>query len=301
MLDSFRRGEVHVAFGLSPDAVSEFRSERGARVVWTSGTVRESLWIRVLPPGHPALGDKRVRRALAYGIDRVAIVRATYGEVDPRAQPSDSAVYLPRDRHYRPNWNGYRLRRDEARRLLELAGCTRGADGIYACAGERLSLRMIASAGRPDRARVVELVQAQLRQLGVEVLPTFLPAAALLGPDSPLNQGEFDLAHLGFVLQPGTEADFSHDRYACGTGNASGYCQRLVTRDLDQARRVLDPSRLARVLNRADARLAKDVPVLPLYELPLVAALRSTVRGFVLSAVPTDLIDPEDWWLASGR
>jgi hypothetical protein len=33
----------------------------------------------------------------------------------------------------------------------------------YSCAGERLSLRMIASAGRPDRARVVELVHAQLR------------------------------------------------------------------------------------------------------------------------------------------
>jgi peptide/nickel transport system substrate-binding protein len=299
MLEPFHRGEVHVAWGLPTDGLSEFRREPGARIVSTRGTVRELLFFRVDRGGHPALRDKRVRQALAYGIDRVAIVRAIYGNIDPRVQPSDSAVYLPLDRHYRPNWTRYRLRRDQARRLLEQAGCTRGADGIYSCAGERLSLRMFIAAGRPDRARVVELVQAHLRRLGVEVLSTFLPPPALFDRDSALNRGEFDLADLGFLLQPGTEAAFSHERYACGGGtNVSGYCQRLVTRDLDQARRILDPARQARVLNRADAQLAIDVPALPLYELPLVAATRPSVQGFVLSAVPTELMDPEDLWLA---
>jgi peptide/nickel transport system substrate-binding protein len=297
MLGLFRAGAVQVAYGFPVEQVSVFRREPGARVVSTRGTARELLWFRVGRGGHPALRDKRVRRALAYGIDRVAIVRAIYDEVDPGVQPSDSVVYLPQDSHYRPNWKSYRLRPREAWRMLEQAACARGADGVYSCAGERLSLRIVTSAGRADRARVVDLLQTQLRQLGVEVLPTFLPPPALFDPDSLINQGDFDLADLGFVLDPGTEADFAHDLYACGPGNVAGYCQRLVTADLDQARRILDPFQQARVLNRADARLARDVPVIPLYELPFVAALHSTVRGFALSAVPTELLDPENWWL----
>ena len=51
------------------------------------------------------------------------------------------------------------------------------------------------------------------------------------------------------------------------------------------------------MLNRADAQLANDVPALRLYELPFVVALRPTVQGFVPSAVATQLVDPENWWV----
>ena len=88
--------------------------------------------------------------------------------------------------------------------------------------------------------------------------------------------------------------------FACGN-HVGRYCQRLVTRDLDQANRILDPAQRARVLNRADVQLARDVPALPLYELPFVAAVRPNVRGFALSPVPTELMDPENWWLESGQ
>ena len=88
----------------------------------------------------------------------------------------------------------------------------------------------------------------------IEAVPTFLPAAALFDPNSPLNRGEFDLAVLGFVLEPGGEADFSHQSFGCGFGVAPpSYCQRLVTRELDQANRILDRAQQARVLNRADS------------------------------------------------
>ena len=47
-----------------------------------------------VPEGIPRSEDKRVRRAIAYGIDRVAIARRLFGELDPRYRPSDSAVFL---------------------------------------------------------------------------------------------------------------------------------------------------------------------------------------------------------------
>jgi peptide/nickel transport system substrate-binding protein len=301
MLDGSRSGRPQIAWGFPPEFASEFRREPDLRVLSSPTTTKDFLWIRTGPGGHRALRVKGVRRALAYAVDRVAIVRSIFGEVEQGVEPSDSAVYLTQDRHYRPNWKDYRLRRAVSRRLLQQAGCTRGVDGIYACAGKELSLRLVTMAGRTDRALAAELVQKQLREVGIEAIPTFLPANALFDPDSPVNRGEFDLAVLGFIFEPGSEAGGSHDLFGCGRGVASaGYCQRLVTRDLDQASRILDPEQRAIVLNRADVQLAKDVPALPLYQLRLVAAVHSTIRGFALSPTPTQLMDAENWWLASG-
>ena len=219
-----------------------------------------------------------------------------------RPDPSNSAVYLTQDRHYRPNWKDYRLRRAVSRHLLQQAGCTRGADGIYACAGKELSLRLVTMAGRADRALAAELVQKQLREVGIEAIPTFLPANALFDPDSPVNRGEFDLAVLGFIFEPGSEATASHDLFGCGRGVASpGYCQRLVSRDLDQASRILDPGAAgARLEPRRRPTLPRTCRLSRSTRVVAVAALHATIRGFVLSPVPTQLLDAENWWLASG-
>ena len=91
-----------------------------------------------------------------------------------------------------------------------------------------------------------------------------------------------------------SDADAIH---GCGGKlNFSGYCQRLVTRDLDQADRILDADKRARALNRADAQIAKDVPVIPLLQVPFPAAFRSNVRGYVLSPF-NPLWGAENWWL----
>jgi ABC-type transport system substrate-binding protein len=89
--------------------------------------------------------------------------------------------------------------------------------------------------------------------------------------------------------------------YGCGgSQNLVPYCQRLVTSDLDQADRILTRSRRAAVLNRVDRRLAKDVPVIPLYDVPMVYAYRTNLRGIDPGAFDP-FLNPEDWWLAQPR
>jgi peptide/nickel transport system substrate-binding protein len=193
---------------------------------------------------------------------------------------------------YRPNWNGYRYRPAESRLLLEQAGCRRGADGIYVCVGRRLRLRLLTFGNAPVRERTVQLVQTQLRQAGVEVELGFTTGPALF---QILQSGDFDLA--SFTTFVSADASGQKDVYGCGgSGNFGDYCQRLVTKDLDQADRILDAGRRSVVLNRADRQLAKDVPVIPLYQFPNVLALRRTVKGVVVS--PSNLLwNAEDWWL----
>ncbi len=93
------------------------------------------------------------------------------------------------------------------------------------------------------------MVQAQLRQIGVEAVPTFVTGAAF---NQILRSGDFDVALFGFVRAPNP---IGKDVYGCGGAqNFSGYCQRLVTRDLDQADRILDEDRRRSVLNAPTGR-----------------------------------------------
>jgi len=111
--------------------------------------------------------------------------------------------------------------------------------------------------------------------------------------DRILPSGDFDVALFGWNNDPdptGTKLIFG----CGGPYNYTGYCQRLVTEDLDQADRILDARQQARVLNRADAQMARDVPVLPLFQTPVPSAARDTVRDFAQSHNP--LTDSENWW-----
>ena len=290
----FRRDELDVASGFFAPDLAILQKESGIRVLAEPTPRFEHFAIRVGPGGHPALRNKLVRRALAYGIDRAELVRRVLGPFPPDLRPLQSLLLGEPSPRYRPNWSGYRRRPAEARRLLEQAGCRRGADGIYSCAGQRLSLRFVTSAGIPPRATIVSLVQTQLRGLGIEVLPTFAPPPVFL--DQILPKGDFDVALFAWQFDP--SATELPAVYGCGGAtNYSGYCQRLVTRDLDQANRILDVAQQGRVLNRADRQMARDVPAIPLFQIPLPAAHRTTVRGFVHSTT-NPLWNAENWWLA---
>ena len=100
-----------------------------------------------------------------------------------------------------------------------------------------------------------------------------------------LPQGGFDVAL--FALGERSERNRTRrDIRLLGRLNYTGYCQRLVTRDLDQANRILDAGQQARVLNRADRQMARDIPALPLFQIPLPSAFRTTVRNYVPPSIP---------------
>jgi peptide/nickel transport system substrate-binding protein len=292
-IEAMERRAVDVVNGSipSPDTVLRFRQLSGVRVVSSSGLNWQHLLLRVGPGGHPALRDKRVRRALAYGIDRAGIPAALYSRVAPTLTVSDSAVFPTASPYYRPNWRVFRHRPAESRSLLEQAGCRRGADGVYACGGERLRLRVLATPSTRNQ-ETIPLLQSQLRRVGIEVLPEFAAQAAV---EQIVEEGNFDLVLWQLAFTP--DAVDLVAFYGCGAAaNFTGYCQRLVTADLDQADRILDLEQRARALNRGDARMAKDVPVIPLYQVPTYAAVRSKIRGYVPS-FPYPLWGAENWWL----
>jgi peptide/nickel transport system substrate-binding protein len=300
--EALRQGEVDMIDpgpAVLQAAALELRRQPvpGIRVLFSLGPGWEHFDIRIGEGGHPALRNRLVRQALAYGIDRDALARAAgqlSGASGGALEPLHSTVFLANSPFYQPNWKGYRHRPALARRLLEQAGCRRGGDGIYSCAGERLSLRVATAAGVARRERTVELAQTQLRQVGVEVVPVYARPAVF---ETILLSGDFDLTLFAWIVGASTSGPF--DVFGCQhPANFTGYCDRLVTRDLVQASRILDQKRRVDLLNRIDARLAKAVPAIPLFQGSGLFALKTTVRGVAPSGAAYFTWNAENWWLA---
>ena len=293
VLEGLKEGAVDFAYARDTEIFADLDRIRGTTV----RLHRTNGWEHVdfnlsSDTGHPLLGKgargKLVRRAFAYSIDRAKIVQRLWGETDPTYRPLKSAVFLNTDPRYAPNWGGYTYRPNLARSLLRSAGCQRDADGIYACGGRRLSLRFTTLPTR-TRERSLELMQPLLRGVGIDVDISY--DRALLQRTA---KGDFEVASYAFTNVDG----FGYkDVYGCGgIQNWTGYCQRLVTADLDQSDRMLDEPRRAQVLHRVDRRLAKDVPLIPLYQIPWVYAYKDTLRDVVPS--PDNLLwNAENWWL----
>jgi ABC-type transport system substrate-binding protein len=305
LVERFQNGQADVLSGssTSADAFLALRKEHppGMRFFSFPGRSWEHFEINTGARGHPALQKRLVRQALAYGIDRDAIARRVmgglYGEPRATSQPLQSVVFLATSPYYEPNWEAYRYRPGVARRLLKRAGCRLGTDGIYECSGKRLSLRFVTTAGVGRRELAVTLVQSQLRTIGVEVLPVFIPSGTLLGceTDCVLVRGDFDVALFAWV---GSSQLLSaaYSLVCQFGGNFSGYCDRLITRDLNQIWGILDLTRRVQRLNGIDARLARAVPWIPLFQVPYFVALRRSVEGVVIN--PGDPTwNAENWWL----
>lgn len=254
----------------------------------------EHLAIRL--GGHPALSSPLVRRALAFGIDRARLV--------PRVGPDEhgwlqqNGILPTNSRFYVPHWDVYRHRPAESRHLLERAGCRRGSDGIYVCGGGRLSLRLATSVGS-DRERTARAIQAQLESIGVEVVLDLAATPVFFGTKLPA--GDFDLALFGWggVGIGGPEPGWAVEVFRCGgRNNFAGYCNRQVTRKLLQSQVVVDQKTRMRLLNRVDALLARDVPMIPLFQRPWFLALNPKLRGVVSNPWEGFTWNAEDWWLA---
>ncbi len=235
---------------------------------------------------HPPLDDVRVRRAIAESIDRAAIsAKITLGAypVADSSRPRFSWAYDPaiREPSYDPK---------AADATFDAAGWRRGPDGMRRKDGRALALTYVQFPESTTGVRVAAFAQDALRQRGVAVTIKSVSNAQLFLPASDgglLASGKFDLAYVPW--QMGADPD---DRfvYGCANGNENfmHYCDSRVER-LESAA-VAEPDRRIRrdLYRRIDRIVARDVPVLWLFNPNYIYAYRTELSGFAPNAfVPT--------------
>lgn len=120
--------------------------------------------------------DYRLRRALAYSLDRNALVReATAG----RGLPVWSTA-LPNTWLYEPGTPRYEQDLDEARRLLADAGWQPGEGGTLQREGRPLAFRLYVRADDPTRRRAAEQIATQVAAVGISVTVAPVDAGSVL-------------------------------------------------------------------------------------------------------------------------
>ena len=255
----------------------------GIRVVPVPADGWEHLTIRVGEGGHPCAEDPLVRQALAFGIDRARSHARSESSYQPAStvRPQDSIIFFTASPYYRPNWTGSSPPGRARDSLLEQAGCRRGSDGIFVCA-RRAALapprddRGTERARADGQARPGAAPAGRDRACGRRLLrlrsssAQIVPRADSTSRSSPGSQGRSTGPGLG---EPAAASE---------TQNYTGYCQRLVTRDLDRAARILDPTPVRScVLTGPTRRWRRQCRHIPLYPCQRRSGRPSATARFV--------------------
>jgi len=107
-----------------------------------------------------------------------------------------------------------------------------------------------------------------------------VPANVLFGsgPDST-SAGNWDMAEYAWVTSPDPSA-LSVPWLACKKpSNNMTYCNKKVTSLLNKTDITLNAKKRAAMFNQADAIMAKEVPSIPLYAVPVILVHKNGVKN----------------------
>lgn len=117
----------------------------------------------------PALGDVKVRQALAYGLDMDAVVKSIlFGHGTKMVSHHPAASWAAPDPS---TMQQYKYDKTKAEQLLKDAGYAKGTDGFYAKDGKTLEFSIVANSGNKTRETLLQIATEQYKAIGVKVNP----------------------------------------------------------------------------------------------------------------------------------
>lgn len=267
--DALRNGEVNMIYPQPQlDQVETVKELPGVHSEINFGPTFEHLTLNFK---NEFLADKAVRQALAWGIDRAAIVTRLMKPFSDKASQLDNRLLVSTQKGYEAHGQDYATV-DVAKAVaaLEGAGFKRGATGIMEKGGKKLSLRLSTTAGNQLREQQGVLIQAQLKEVGIDIRIDNSPAETLFGERLP--GGNFDIANFAWVGTPFPAAG-GYQLYQSASGSNFGkYNNSKVDKRLLDALAETDEVTRLGILNEIDKTMWEDLPNIPLYQKPTFLA-----------------------------
>jgi ABC-type transport system substrate-binding protein len=289
---ALKAGEGHAMEPQGQLQIADFLKDSNFKVESRAGFSYEHLDLQYGPKGAPALRQQYVRQALIQGINRPQIASALWQTIAPGLPTLQSLIFKTFEKGYVPVFKKYPFSQAKVIQILKGKGCTGGPDrpsagndNIFSCPGVgKLSFRFSTTAGNQLRALTFEIIQRQLKSVGIELVPRFQPAGLLFGTTLPSS--DWDIIMFTWVQSP-TSKITSKDLYSCGgEQNYMNYCNRRVTSLLNQTAINLDEAQRTKLLNQADAIIANDIPSIPMFVRPVFAISNKKMKGLT---APTTL------------
>ncbi len=252
-----RTGRADIARLLSTDNADALRSDGTVNVLWTP-TERVTLFMLNTLDGPTR--DRRVREAIAHGIDRDVIIEALLkGYAKPVNEPLTPASF-----GYDPAIPAYGFDPAQSRALLKAAGVAPGT-----------TIRFLTAP--VFDGRVVQALQQMMGDIGLSAELKTVDLATYLRA----RQGRADEA-----------GDVSFFRWSCGCQDADGtlfplfdsssqwakYSNPAVDAALQAGRTALDEATRRAAYRTALTLISEDVPAVPLYQDAVMFVARKPVR-----------------------
>jgi len=253
---------------------------------------------------HPFFNDLKVRQAIAYAIDRDAIVKL-YGSV---GKPASHVLMSPPQ--YVSDKVFYKYNLNQAAALLTDDGwADSDGDGIRNKGGQKLSIRF-QTAANPIRQEVQRIIKNSLEKIGVEVEVKIIDNSIFLGTDvNNLNNVQRFSADMqafpwnslspdpGIFLQFWTCAQVAQKANNWSGFNSSRFCSADYDKLYEQSRIELNPEKRREILMKMNDMLTEDVVLLPLVDQARVSGVNPHITGF--APTPWDALtwNIKDWRL----
>ncbi|MCS3501816.1 peptide/nickel transport system substrate-binding protein [Bradyrhizobium japonicum] len=277
----FKSGDIDLVGQpyITPDHYGEAKMLPNRTVTLVPRTAFESFYLNL---ERPQFKELAVREALYAAIDKEAIIQGLYYGV-----PSPTETFMPRQSFFfNPNLPLHQFDVNRAGKILDQAGWAKGADGIRAKNGVRLSFTNSTTSGDPLREQVQQYLQQTFAQLGVEMKISNLPAAVMWGEF--WGQSKFDSVIVGSTYLIGADPDVTnrlHSRSIAAKGgrgsNNAQFTNPEVDALLDKGARTFDPEARRAIYFRVQELVRRDLPFLPLYQTNAVEGLKKGINGFV--------------------
>ena len=224
------------------------------------------------------LKDKRVRKAIAYAMDRDFIVNALQGGAStPATGPiaNDSPFYTG-------DVERYDVDLDKANALLDEAGLPRAGDG------SRFALTIDYIPGLPEQQKsIAEYLRSQLKKVGIAL-------TVRAAPDFPtwakrVSTHDFDLT-MDVVFNWGDPVIGVHRTYLCSNikmgviwSNTQSYCNPKVDAILDRAGKETDQAKRVALYKEFQKIVVDEVPLAYVNLLPYHTAYNKKIGNPPLS------------------
>jgi peptide/nickel transport system substrate-binding protein len=270
--------------------IADFMKDSKFKVDTKVGYTYEHIDIQFGKDGHPALKQPYVRQALIQGMNRPQVASSLYGEIAKGLPALQSLAYKPFEPAYKKNFQAWRFSQTKVISLLKGHGCTggpdkpsKGNDKIFSCPNVgKLSFRFFTTTGNQLRALTFEIIQQQLKSVGIELVPRFQTGGVMFGTTLPSR--DWDLMLFAWVGSPSSSITLK-DIYGCGGDQNDGaYCNRALTKVLNTVAATLDAGDRAKLVNDAEAKyMVKDIPSIPMFARPLYTINATKVKGVAVN------------------
>jgi peptide/nickel transport system substrate-binding protein len=246
----------------------------------------------VLNLNNKSLSDARVRRAMAYAIDKNYIVdKILFGMGKAATGPISSLLKWA----HHPNVEKYEKNLTLANQMLDEAGYKRDGDGV------RFRLKAVYAS---SYAKVIETLRDQMREVGIEFDMQQMEFSAAV--DAVYIKKDFDVGFASFENGPDPDIGVKRTVVSGNIGaipfsNGASYRNPRVDELFSLAASEIDKQKRAAYYFEAQEILTKDAPYLWLYEPQSGAAYNANLQGMYAWSAKSNIYFAQDAWWTGGK